>query len=177
MTAPTNPIATQSRARLVRALLDLMLEVPYADITITQIADRSGLSRRTFYRNFTQKSDLLAEHVSTLTEEYIVRLRAVADRPMPDIVIMHFTFWTEHLGFLRTLHRSGMLWLVLEAYNQQMQHVSAATGSTRFAQVPRQDYALAFNAGGYFNLMVQWLRGGARETPQEMAAAIRGMAW
>jgi len=48
----TNPIAIQSREWLTNALLVLMEEKEFKNISITEIATKADLSRRTFYRIF-----------------------------------------------------------------------------------------------------------------------------
>src|SRR5215470_11630864 len=48
----------RSRAALQRALIDLIQERNYADITIQDIVDRANVGRTTFYLHFTSKDDL-----------------------------------------------------------------------------------------------------------------------
>lgn len=45
--------------RLRAAAIDLFLERGYENVTVAQIADRAGLTRRTFSRYFTDKRDVL----------------------------------------------------------------------------------------------------------------------
>ena len=49
-----------ARARLVAAALELFSERGYGGSTVTEIADRAGLSRATFFRYFPDKDDVLA---------------------------------------------------------------------------------------------------------------------
>lgn len=167
-----HPAAEKSRTWLVEALLSLMAHKPYAQITITEITTQAQVSRRTFYRNFTTKNDLLDAYSERLMLEYVEQLRVVANGPMEDIVLMHFTFWRAHLDFLAMLARNGMIYLVLQKYNEYIAEVAQRSGSTRYLNTPSSEYARAFNVGGYFNLLFEWLRRGAKETPEEMAAAF-----
>lgn len=52
-------IAQQSKEKLVKALLNIMEQYDYREITITQIAQEAELSRKTFYRLFKGKRELL----------------------------------------------------------------------------------------------------------------------
>ena len=49
----------QSEERLRSAAIELFLERGYENVTVAQIADRAGLTRRTFSRYFTDKRDVL----------------------------------------------------------------------------------------------------------------------
>ncbi len=59
MNTTTTPIAVQSRKMLVEALLALMQEKPYQDISICELTERATLSRRTFYRLFDAIDEIL----------------------------------------------------------------------------------------------------------------------
>jgi AcrR family transcriptional regulator len=49
----------QARDRLRDAALELYLERGYEDVTVAEITERAGLTRRTFSRYFTDKRDVL----------------------------------------------------------------------------------------------------------------------
>ena len=49
----------EGEERLRAAAVELFLEHGYENVTVTQIADRAGLTRRTFSRYFTDKRDVL----------------------------------------------------------------------------------------------------------------------
>lgn len=51
--------AQQSKSWLTHSLLELMKEKSFSDITITEIAEKAQLDRRTFYRHFQSKKDIL----------------------------------------------------------------------------------------------------------------------
>ena len=54
-----NPSAIRSRKEISEALLKLMQEHPYSDISVKQIVMETKLVRKTFYLNFTSKDDVL----------------------------------------------------------------------------------------------------------------------
>jgi AcrR family transcriptional regulator len=49
----------EAAKRLQAAAIELFLELGYENVTVTQIADRAGLTRRTFSRYFADKRDVL----------------------------------------------------------------------------------------------------------------------
>lgn len=54
-----NPIAIKSQHMLLDALNELLKEKDYKDISISEICDRSTISRQTFYKLFGSKDNLL----------------------------------------------------------------------------------------------------------------------
>lgn len=59
-------IAEQSKQRMVQALLTIMGQYDYREITVTQITQEAQLSRKTFYRLFSDKDDMGAPNKKTL---------------------------------------------------------------------------------------------------------------
>jgi AcrR family transcriptional regulator len=69
-----------ARGRLEQAALDLYAERGFEQTTVAQIAERAGLTERTFFRHFADKREVLFGGASQL-EDLLVR--AVADAPEP----------------------------------------------------------------------------------------------
>src|SRR5579863_9593858 len=66
----------QARDRLRDAALELFLAHGFDNVTVAQIADRAGLTRRTFSRYFTDKRDVLfagSERLPGLLAEAVSR--------------------------------------------------------------------------------------------------------
>ena len=62
-TVQKNPAALRSQELICRGLCSLMAELPFEEITITRICQEAGVGRKTFYRNYERKEDVL-EHVN-----------------------------------------------------------------------------------------------------------------
>lgn len=75
MNISENPSAIRSRKEITQALLALMKIHPYSEITVKQIILEAGLARKTFYRNYDSKDDvLLSLNKETLHNYYNVVL-------------------------------------------------------------------------------------------------------
>jgi len=66
-----NSIAIQSKQWIVAALIDLMKQKSYPNITIKEIAQHADLDRSTFYRNFKSKEDVLRLYINNIVKDYI----------------------------------------------------------------------------------------------------------
>ena len=54
-----NPMSVRSKSALAQSLLRMMIDKPFDEISISDITERAGLSRQTFYTNFIKKEDIL----------------------------------------------------------------------------------------------------------------------
>lgn len=172
-----NPSAVRSREAIVRSLLELMGKRPFEDITMQMIADAAGLARRTLYRHFSSKTGILAYYADLLKEEYI-QLLSEAGRGREITARIYFSFWLSHLDFLRLIHRNGLMTMVLTCMEDALGSIAS---TVRVADMRDSDgayvpYYQAYHAGSYWRMLCQWLEGGARESPEEMAAIYRRIA-
>lgn len=67
-----------ARERLVLAAVDLFSEQGYDDTTVTQIAERAGVTKSTFFRHFPDKRELLVAGQETLSR---LLAEGIADAP------------------------------------------------------------------------------------------------
>jgi AcrR family transcriptional regulator len=70
--------APDARERLEAAALDLFVENGYEATTVTQIADRAGLNRATFFRHFADKREVLFGGEDVLAGLFADAIRAAA---------------------------------------------------------------------------------------------------
>ncbi|WP_058302722.1 TetR/AcrR family transcriptional regulator [Gorillibacterium timonense] len=66
----------KSKALLKEALLSLMQENHFRDITIMKIVEKADLNRGTFYKNYQYKEDILDEIIEDVTTDLIASFRA-----------------------------------------------------------------------------------------------------
>ena len=66
MNTTNGKIAEQSKKKIADALLAVMRQYDYKEITITQLAQEAKLSRKTFYRLFGDKDDVLSYLFETM---------------------------------------------------------------------------------------------------------------
>jgi AcrR family transcriptional regulator len=105
-------IAEQSKEWLWAALLRLMAKENFADISITEIAQEADLSRRTFYRAFKSKDDLVDYFTGQLTSGYFDALLATVkdDQPITidDTLNVFFHYFWQQRDLVRLLIKQGL---------------------------------------------------------------------
>ena len=65
-----NQQAIESRQMIRDALLALMQDIPFQEISISQICREAQVVRQTYYRHFDSKNDILEFHMDHLFAQY-----------------------------------------------------------------------------------------------------------
>lgn len=166
-----NPLSVKSKEWIMKALLKLMSKKPYNEITITEIAYFAQLARRTFYRNFTSKEEVLDLYIEKLFVEYAEMLKKEKILKTHDIAKVYFTFWNNHIDFVTIMKRNNLLYLLLEKYNEHLPdlHKQFKNDNGKYKDNSILEYLLTFSAGGFWNMLIRWVDDGTKKKPDEMA--------
>ncbi|HEX4865967.1 MAG TPA: TetR family transcriptional regulator [Acidimicrobiales bacterium] len=72
-----------SRGRLEKAALELYMERGFENTTVAEIAERAGLTERTFFRHFADKREVLFSGSAALEKLLVERVAAAPDAASP----------------------------------------------------------------------------------------------
>ena len=162
-----NPQKTLSKELLRQALLDLMKEKPYKQISITELTMQADLARRTFYRHFITIDDVLDYHIQMICNEMVVMFLEEEKKDFQILVVLYFKFWEGYKEFLLILKKNDLLFMLLQKTMAGIrQKLSEITNKTS-CPISRE-YSFYFTAGGLWNLMVKWIEDGTKLSPEEM---------
>ena len=166
-----NPIAEQSRQWLIKSLLELMNEKNYADITVTEIAEHALLSRRTFYRLFSTKEQVLEQYFLEICDEYIAFLQKDKLYMLEQIVEAFFIFWEKNIDFLLLLQRNHMFYYLLEELNEMLPaiHDIVRGNQNLYDSELEKKIALLASAGALWNILAEWIQTEDRPSPKEIS--------
>jgi AcrR family transcriptional regulator len=175
-----NELAVQSRKWFMEAMIDLMNCKTFQEITISELSTHADLGRRTFYRNFTSKEDVIESYLDLLIAEFINRLIRQEVLTAKYCLMQLFTLCSNNKAFLVGLNNSNMLPFLLHKWNLSLPYIHTLM-SEKIPNFPNQDsenslgYALAFNAGGVWNVTAKWVSSGMVESPKELTLIIMKM--
>src|SRR5271157_1819235 len=96
----------RTRKLLWHALIALIQEKDYAEITIQDIADRADVNRVTFYLHYRDKQDLLAQNAEMIMDDLAAKgppLTGEAFRTdvPPQSMVMVYRYIAENAAFYR----------------------------------------------------------------------------
>lgn len=160
--------SVQNQRRLENAFLELLGEMSYGEVTVTQICEEAGISRRIFYHLFGSKQDALyglIDHRIMDMESYRTELSNQALR--------FFLYWQAQKPFLDALRRNEMRGLMLERMIGSILQEGYDVWQWLQAEEPEnKKEILVFNLSGIMSLVFQWHDTGFQKTPEQMTALI-----
>ena len=152
------------------ALLELMEHKNYSQISVQEICDRVGLSRKSFYRYFSSKEMCLTALVDHAILGY--RTEPLPDRELTDSLTHYFCYWYHRRPLLEVLVREHLVDILIQRSiasvieeGEFYQKVSVRDTDTH------QDEAV-FLISGLVGVLTHWHQGGCQKSPAQLAAAV-----
>lgn len=171
-----NPVSNKSKLWMEDALLKLMQTENYQEITIQEITDNAGLSRRTFYRNYFSKGEILEGCFYKIWLEYESLIRQQIDLTLPNIARIFFTVMKKHFDFLSLVNRHHLLPLFLSKVDELLPPAfNEVKGENMLFPKESIQYALTFSTGGFMRILIRWLNDSTQKSPEEMAAVVKDL--
>ena len=164
----TTEKASAQQRQFQNALLQSMLQIPYGEITVTGLCTQTGLSRKTFYRLFENKDDVLNALIDHTLQEMDACLRH--DAVYAELVRV-FRYWKEKKALLDAVSRNNKTVLLLERAlllttfedRQMLQAMDAVDD-------PHQQQIVLFLLCGIMGQIIYWHHTGFGFSEEEMAA-------
>ncbi len=152
-----------TRECLQLALMHLMGEHPYEKITVSEIVRRAGVSRTAFYRNYTDKEDILHE----LGNKLIKSIAEICEKPE-----LHENphQWFEDV--FRTIREDKE---TIAMFDQAgiLKHELFSGRSISELLYPTTDTEIKYiklaSEAAFFQILISWFREGMQESEQRMA--------
>ena len=82
----------RTKSWIFDALMLLMDEKPYDKITVSDIADKAGIARPTFYRNFDDKDDVILEYLLNTVNIELLTKEQNKKEDKQDIILLLFDY-------------------------------------------------------------------------------------
>ena len=162
--------STTSRQKACYALSELLKTRNIHKITVNEILKKAGISRSQFYRLFKDKYDLLNQTIALQVDlifsdpadiSFILDNLVALLEMVRDAYLTTSFFHNEYNELFQICFE--MILRLLQRHINQAQKKDAS---------PRQTRAMRFAAAGSATMILDWLGGGCRETPQQIAEEL-----
>jgi len=167
------PIAIQSRKWIVESFFDLLSVKPLYTITISEITQNAELDRRSFYRHFKTKEDVIRYTIHEKAEQCAEAIRQ-KNNDLDNFTIVQ-TFFEACNGIkemLLILYAQNLLHLFFAELNILIPKYHYQFPVHEVLPVENGDFILAYNIGGLCNLLIKWLDDDCKKTPEQMAEIV-----
>lgn len=152
---------------ITEALLQLMKKKPFKDISITEICERAGVTRMSFYRNFESKEDILYKKVRAVTNAFLKESGiSYRKNTTEQYFVTLFTHMKKQKDLCLALYQAGLIHFVKEEFDR---------GFIEIYRGVYDDYKSYFLAGGVYNAFLLWMMNGYKESPKEVALKMKDM--
>jgi AcrR family transcriptional regulator len=172
----------RTRDRLGDALVELLVQKPFDDITVQDVLDRADVSRSTFYTHYRDKNDLFLSDAEDFFESMATALSRLGDKservaPVQEL----FAHIAEVRPFYNALVESGRMHDVMGLGQEHF----ARGIEQRLNEIPRarpipadRRAAIANGlAGSLFSLLTWWVHRGMALSPDEMDKLFHRLVW
>lgn len=151
---------------LMDALLELLAENPIQDISISELCERAGVGRASFYRNFESKEDVLRTCTSQLFQAWADGAIEDGDRPLSEKLGALFAHFESHRNFYELLSKRGFIYLIKD--------VLLALYGPKPEQTAFEAYTRAYFVYSLYGWIEVWFQRGMRESAEEIVALFQG---
>jgi AcrR family transcriptional regulator len=152
-----------TRECLQLALIHLMAEQPYEKITVSEIVRRAGVSRTAFYRNYTDKEDILHEMGGKLIE----MISELTDKPE---LFEDSRNWFENVFRLMRENKDVLTLLDKAGIQQEYLFSGRSIVETLYPAKDTEDKYLKLAAeAAFYQILITWFRDGMQEEESYMA--------
>lgn len=156
-TKPDDARAQRSIEALRAALLDLIEQKPFEQITIRDITDQAGLSYPTFFRRFSSKEELL-ENIAAEEVRRVLHLgeKAFEQRGVAQSGYPLCAYVNEHRKLWSVLLSGGAAY----AMRREFMRISKEIAQNRTRANPwlPLDLASAYSTSGIFEILTWWMQ-------------------
>lgn len=172
----------RTRDRLGDALVQLLVEKPFDDITVQDVLDGAGVSRSTFYAHYRDKNDLFLSDAEDFFEAMATALSRFGDKSERVAPVQELF---AHIGgvrpFYNALVESGRMHDVMDL---GLEHFARGI-EQRLREIPRsrktslqEGGAIARGvAGSLFSLLAWWIQSGMALSPEKMDKLFHKLVW
>ncbi|EQC77523.1 Transcriptional regulator [Streptococcus sp. HSISS2] len=159
----------QSRQWLEEALFDLLAtKTSLRNISVAELSEHAQIARRTFYRYYHSKEQVLTNYLDRLIQDYITELQTAKLTNFEDLVNLFFQYWSQYTEPLKILQDANLLVFILQrSYDKLPAAYTTVMAPWHVTDINQRQitYDSRFITGGLYNIFDEWLKGDYQEMP------------
>ena len=175
-----DPRVRRTRRALFEALIEIAETKDFNEVTISEIAERAGINRKTFYLHYRDKHALLDEAIDSLLGELTEASRRLVEThgPLdPNVPPPSIRWLLEHLAERPVLYRrlfgpngvSHFTMRLQSLYYEGFLRLWNDLGYTAAPGTPPVEFRATFASAATQRIAAWWLLSDSKESPEAVA--------
>lgn len=156
---------TYVKKEITKAMLALLKEKEFKDISVSEITATAQVSRNSFYRNYTDRKAILREHILNLFGEWTADYDKGQTYSDDHLMACMFRHLSERREFYLLLSDRKLLYLLKDVLNGMI------GPKPEYSNLGA--YTAAFMYSGIFGWIEEWFARGMQESAEQMAALLQ----
>ena len=165
----------QTKDSIAESLVSLIENNNYDEITIQEVASGCNISRRTVYRHFRTKDEILSYSFRSCLIKLADYISLQDTKDLHKLCLTYFKFWEENMDRLIMMNDAGVLFrfgsefdsLVSVIADRMLSRASSAPLSPEEISMFR--YKFAYETAGFWQITEIWSQEQPRRSAEEMA--------
>lgn len=166
----------QTRRWIFDSLIDLMSQKDFTDISITEIMANADLSRRTFYRFYKSKDELIRGYSEAIFADYLTYIGKQKFSAYDETFLtIFFTYWSQYKEPFHQFQQQGLFGIILTVYNEKIvevyEHIDFPWHDASLSK-SEVNIVMRFFLGGLWNVVADWQGNNQELSPAELAQTV-----
>jgi len=163
-----NPIALLSKELIIESFLDMLAVKPISSISISEIAENAKVDRRTFYRHFKSKNDVIKYYIHKVSKQFEEKMLHNNVKNSYTNVKAIFEVLFNMKETLLILHKQNLLDMFLTEFKIIYEKYYYKYVSPEILKLDNIDYFMAHEIGGEAEIVKKWITNGCTYSPDKM---------
>ncbi len=145
---------------ITNALLELMKTEEYSKISITDIVEKAGLSRVTYYRHFNSKEEILIRFFEEAKAKFAENNKIVGPDTNELMILNLFIYFKSNMEVNKCLVKANLDMEILKFLSNEFLEMLPEKIDKYFAY---------FVAGALFNVFIHWLENDCKDSIEQVS--------
>lgn len=168
---PSDARQVRSRNALTGALLELLEEKPFDQLTIREISTRAGTGYATFFRHYATKEALLSDVASEEIADLLkLSIPILYDSNSYESTLALCRHVADHRNLWAALLTGGASGILREEFIRQARELPREFAIAK-SWLP-SDLGVVYGTGGTIDLLAWWLSQDEEYTPEQIASIL-----
>ena len=169
-TSSKNPSKEFTKNCIMDTLLQLMHTKEYEQISISELTQKAGVSRMSYYRNYNCKDSILIDYMHRILKEYAEELKGPSfrsDFQTYDHILRSLKYLEKYKDYVLCLKKANRSEILLQGLDLYMLYVTESLEKSAL-----EKYDLYYYSGALYNIFMHWIEDDMKEDIQVIASII-----